>query len=152
MQPFWQVIRKPWTFESGGPDSGVYKSTDGGDTWKEITSNPGLPKGVIGRIGIAVSPVKSGSVWLNVEAEDGGVFHSDDGGATWTKVNDEREDQATGVVLLAHLRRSEKRRHRLRREHQLLQVDRRRPHLQGDSDATWRQSRSLDRERTIPSG
>jgi photosystem II stability/assembly factor-like uncharacterized protein len=88
---FWQVIRKPWTFESGGPDSSVYKSTDGGDTWKEITKNPGLPKGVIGRMGIAVSPVKSGSVWLNVEAEDGGVFHSDDGGATWTKVNDERK-------------------------------------------------------------
>jgi photosystem II stability/assembly factor-like uncharacterized protein len=88
---FWQVIRKPWTFESGGPDTSVFKSTDGGDTWKEITRNPGLPKGVLGRIGIAISPVKSGSVWLNVEAEEGGVFHSDDGGATWSKVNDERK-------------------------------------------------------------
>jgi photosystem II stability/assembly factor-like uncharacterized protein len=88
---FWQVVRKPWAFDSGGPDSSVFKSTDGGDTWHEITRNPGLPKGVIGRMGIAVSPAKAGSVWLNVEAEDGGVFHSDDAGATWTKVNDERK-------------------------------------------------------------
>ena len=87
----WQVIRKPWTFESGGPDSGLYKSTDGGDTWKEITRNAGLPKGVLGRIGIAASPVKAGSVWVIVEAEDGGIFHSDDGGTTWTKVNDQRD-------------------------------------------------------------
>jgi len=87
----WQVIRKPWTFESGGPDSGLYKSTDGGDTWKEITRNSGLPKGILGRIGIAVSPVKSGSLWVIVEAEEGGIFHSDDAGATWTKVNDQRD-------------------------------------------------------------
>ena len=87
----WQVIRKPWTFESGGPDSGLYKSTDGGDTWKEITRNPGLPKGVIGRIGIAVSPVMAGRAWAIVEAEDGGIFRTDDGGATWKKVNDERK-------------------------------------------------------------
>lgn len=87
----WQVIRKPWTFESGGPDSGLYKSTDGGDTWKEITRNSGLPKGVIGRIGIAVSPVKADRVWAIVEADDGGVFRSDNGGDTWTKVNDERK-------------------------------------------------------------
>jgi photosystem II stability/assembly factor-like uncharacterized protein len=87
----WQVIRKPWAFDSGGPDSSVYKSVDGGDNWTDITRNQGLPKGVLGRMGIAVSPVKSGSVWLNVEAEDGGVFHSDDWGATWTKVNDKRD-------------------------------------------------------------
>jgi photosystem II stability/assembly factor-like uncharacterized protein len=87
----WQVIRKPWTFESGGPDSGLYKSTDGGDTWKEITRNPGLPKGVIGRMGVAVSPVKAGSAWVIVEAEDGGIFHTENGGATWVKVNDQRE-------------------------------------------------------------
>jgi photosystem II stability/assembly factor-like uncharacterized protein len=87
----WQVIRKPWTFESGGPDSGLYKSTDGGDTWTEITRNAGLPKGVVGRIGIAASPVKAGSVWVIAEAEDGGIFHTDNGGTTWTKVNDQRE-------------------------------------------------------------
>jgi photosystem II stability/assembly factor-like uncharacterized protein len=87
----WQVIRKPWTFESGGRDSGLYKSTDGGDTWKEITRNPGLPKGVIGRIGIAVSAVDAGSVWAIVEATEGGVFHTSDGGRTWVKVNDQRD-------------------------------------------------------------
>ena len=87
----YQFLRKPWTFESGGPDSGLWKSTDGGDTWKEISRNPGLPKGVLGRIGIAVSPARAGSLWAIVEAEEGGVFHSDDGGATWAKVNDQRE-------------------------------------------------------------
>ena len=87
----YQFVRKPWTFESGGPDSGLWKSTDGGDTWTDISRNEGMPKGVLGRIGIAVSPVRAGSVWAIVEAEEGGVFHSDDGGATWTKVNDQRD-------------------------------------------------------------
>ncbi len=87
----WQFIRQPWTFESGGPDGGLWKSTDGGDTWKDITKNEGLPRGVIGRIGLTVSPVKSESVWALVEAEQGGLFHSDNGGATWEKVNDKHE-------------------------------------------------------------
>jgi photosystem II stability/assembly factor-like uncharacterized protein len=87
----YQFIRKPWTFESGGPESGLWKSTDGGDTWKEITHNQGLPKGVLGRIGIAVSPARAGSLWVNVEAEEGGIFHSEDFGATWTLVNDKRD-------------------------------------------------------------
>jgi len=87
----YQFIRKPWTFESGGPESGLWKSTDGGDTWKELSHRPGMPKGVLGRIGIAVSGAKSGSVWAIVEAEDGGVYHSDDAGATWIKVNGQNE-------------------------------------------------------------
>jgi photosystem II stability/assembly factor-like uncharacterized protein len=87
----YQFIRKPWTFESGGPDSGLWKSTDGGDTWKELTRNPGMPKGVLGRIGIAVSPAQSGSVWAIVEAAEGGIFHSDDGGRTWALVNSQNE-------------------------------------------------------------
>ncbi len=87
----WQFVRKPWTFESGGPDGGLWKSVDGGDTWKDITKNEGLPRGVVGRIGLAVSPVKSESVWALVEAEQGGLFHSDDGGTTWQKVNDKHE-------------------------------------------------------------
>ncbi len=87
----YQFLRQPWTFESGGPDSGLWRSTDGGDTWTDISRNPGMPKGLLGRIGIAVSPVRAGSLWAIVEAEGGGVFHSDDGGATWTKVNDQRD-------------------------------------------------------------
>ncbi|HJP94296.1 MAG TPA: hypothetical protein VJ875_20215 [Pyrinomonadaceae bacterium] len=87
---FWEVYRKPWTLESGGPGSGIFKSTDGGDTWTELTRNPGLPRGTIGTIGIAVSPANPERVWAIVEAEDGGVFRSDNGGATWTKVNEER--------------------------------------------------------------
>ena len=87
---FWEVYRKPWTLESGGPGSGIFKSTDGGDTWTELTRNPGLPKGMVGKVGITVSPANPERVWAIVEAEDGGVFRSDNGGTTWTKVNEER--------------------------------------------------------------
>jgi photosystem II stability/assembly factor-like uncharacterized protein len=87
---FWQFIRKPWTFESGGPDSALFKSTDGGDTWTEITHAPGLPRGLVGKIGLAVSPANPDRVWALVEAEEGGVFRSDNAGRTWTKVNEQR--------------------------------------------------------------
>jgi photosystem II stability/assembly factor-like uncharacterized protein len=87
---FWEVYRKPWTLESGGPGGGIFKSTDGGDTWNELTRNPGLPKGTVGKIGIAVSPANPDRVWAIVEAEEGGVFRSDNGGNTWSKVNEER--------------------------------------------------------------
>jgi photosystem II stability/assembly factor-like uncharacterized protein len=86
----WEVYRKPWTLESGGPGSGIFKSTDGGDTWTEITRNAGLPKGLIGIVGITVSPANPDRLWAIVEAEDGGVFRSDDAGKTWTRVNEER--------------------------------------------------------------
>jgi photosystem II stability/assembly factor-like uncharacterized protein len=87
---FWEVYRKPWTLESGGPGSGIFKSTDGGDTWTELTRNNGLPKGTVGKVGIAVSPVNSDRIWALVEADDGGVFRSDNGGTSWTRVNEER--------------------------------------------------------------
>jgi photosystem II stability/assembly factor-like uncharacterized protein len=87
---FWEVYRKPWTLESGGPNGGIFKSTDGGDTWTELTRNPGLPRGTVGKIGITVSPANPERIWAIVEAEDGGVFRSDNGGRTWTKVNEER--------------------------------------------------------------
>ncbi|MBX6350706.1 MAG: glycosyl hydrolase [Clostridia bacterium] len=85
----WQARRRPWALESGGPGSGLFKSTDGGDTWTEITRNPGLPRGTIGKIGVAVSPAKPGRVFALVEAEDGGLFLSDDGGANWQRATDE---------------------------------------------------------------
>src|SRR6266496_3382018 len=87
---FWEVYRKPWTLESGGPGSGIFKSTDGGDTWAEITRNAGLPRTTVGIIGITISPVNPERLWAIVEAEDGGVFRSDNAGRTWIKVNEER--------------------------------------------------------------
>lgn len=88
---FWQVVRRPWTLESGGPGSGLFKSSDGGDTWTELTRNEGLPKGTIGKVGITVSPANPDRVWAIVEAEQGGVFRSDNAGKTWTKINEERK-------------------------------------------------------------
>ncbi|MDX6405150.1 MAG: hypothetical protein QOH70_2605 [Blastocatellia bacterium] len=86
----WEAYRKPWTLESGGPGSGIFKSTDGGDTWNEITRNPGLPKGTIGIVGITISPANPDRLWAILEAEDGGVFRSDNGGKTWAKTNEQR--------------------------------------------------------------
>jgi photosystem II stability/assembly factor-like uncharacterized protein len=86
---FWQVRRNPYHFDSGGPGSGLFKSTDGGDTWTDISHAPGLPKTVLGRIGVTVSPANPERVWALVEAAEGGVFRSDNGGRNWTKVNDQ---------------------------------------------------------------
>jgi photosystem II stability/assembly factor-like uncharacterized protein len=86
----WEVFRTPHSLSSGGPGSGLFKTTDGGETWTELTRNPGLPQGTVGKIGVAPAPGGSGRVYAIVEAEDGGIFSSDDGGASWTKVNDER--------------------------------------------------------------
>ena len=88
---FWEAGRTPWQMTSGGPGSGIFKSTDGGDTWADLSEAPGLPKGVKGKIGIAVSPARPERVWALIEAEEGGFFRSDDGGAHWTKLNEERE-------------------------------------------------------------
>jgi photosystem II stability/assembly factor-like uncharacterized protein len=86
----WQVRRMPHTLESGGPGSGIFKSTDGGDSWTEISGNDGFPEGPLGRIGIAVSPANPDRVWAMVEAERGGLFRSEDAGETWRRVNDDR--------------------------------------------------------------
>ncbi|HEX8709534.1 MAG TPA: hypothetical protein VF723_14915, partial [Pyrinomonadaceae bacterium] len=88
---FWEVRRAPWTLESGGAGGGIFKSTDGGDSWTELTRNEGLPKGIIGKLGLTVSPANPDRLWAIIEAEDGGVFRSDNAGKTWTRVNDERK-------------------------------------------------------------
>jgi photosystem II stability/assembly factor-like uncharacterized protein len=88
---FWHAYRTPWSLNSGGPGGGIFKSTDGGETWNELTANPGLPQGMWGKIGLAVSPAKSSRIWALIEADEGGVYRSDDGGATWTKLNQERK-------------------------------------------------------------
>jgi len=87
---FWRVRRTPHDFSSGGTGSGIWKSTDSGDTWTEITANEGLPKDTIGIVGLAVSPVRPDRVFAIVESQSGGVFRSDDAGKTWIRVNEDR--------------------------------------------------------------
>jgi photosystem II stability/assembly factor-like uncharacterized protein len=84
----WEVNRTPWSLSSGGPGSGLYKSTDGGSTWKMLQGN-GLPDGPLGRIGITVSGADSNRVYALIEAKKGGIYRSDDAGDNWTLVNDD---------------------------------------------------------------
>lgn len=87
----WEVYRKAWKMWGGGGDSRLWKSTDGGNTWADLTGKKGMPEQPIGKIGVTVSPVDSNRVWAIVEASEGGVFRSDDGGETWERTNDERK-------------------------------------------------------------
>ncbi len=86
----WNLRRTPWSLSSGGPGSALWKSSDEGENWQEISSNPGFAPGILGIIGIAVSPVDSQRLYAMVEAEEGGVFRSDDGGRTWRRTNSDR--------------------------------------------------------------
>ena len=78
-----------WDEESGGPSTGLFKSTDGGDTWTDITRNPGLPTGLVGKTCVAISPADSKRVYAFIEADkkEGGIYRSDDGGATWQRTH-----------------------------------------------------------------
>ncbi|HEV7612629.1 MAG TPA: hypothetical protein VGO37_12170 [Steroidobacteraceae bacterium] len=84
----WQMRRQPWNFSSGGPGSGLYKSTDAGVTWKHLEGH-GLPAGILGRIGVSVAGGGSGRVYSMIEAAEGGLFRSDDAGDSWTRVNED---------------------------------------------------------------
>ena len=84
----WDAQRYPYQLRSGGPDSSIYQSFDGGDTWTDITRNAGLPTGTLGKIGVAISPASPNRIWALIEAEDGALFRSDDRGATWQRVSD----------------------------------------------------------------
>ncbi|HEU5245612.1 MAG TPA: hypothetical protein VFU09_00835, partial [Candidatus Udaeobacter sp.] len=84
----WQARRQPWFFSSGGPGSGLYRSEDNGVTWKHLEGN-GLPEGILGKIGIAVSGADSNRVYAIIEAKEGGLYRSDDAGQHWTRVNDD---------------------------------------------------------------
>jgi photosystem II stability/assembly factor-like uncharacterized protein len=88
---FWEVYRTPYSLESGGPGSGLWKSTDGGETWRDLSRAPGLPRGILGKIGVSVSGANSDRIYAIVEAADGGVYRSDNGGASWTAVNHDRD-------------------------------------------------------------
>jgi photosystem II stability/assembly factor-like uncharacterized protein len=87
---FWRVLRTPYSLESGGEGSGIHKSTDGGDTWKELSTKVGFPAAPLGISGITVSPSNPENLYAIIEAAEGGVFRSQDGGETWERVNEER--------------------------------------------------------------
>jgi len=86
----WRIRRTPYSLESGGEGSALWKSMDGGDTWSNISQNEGMPKGLWGISGVSVSPVNSNRVYAIIENDNGGVFRSDDAGKTWRKMNEDR--------------------------------------------------------------
>ena len=83
----WQARRFPWGMTSGGPGSGLYRSSDGGESWKRLEGD-GLPEGIWGKVGVAVAPSDGQRVYALIEAEKGGLFRSDDGGGSWKRIND----------------------------------------------------------------
>lgn len=88
----WRVQRTPYSLSSGGAGSALWKSTDNGETWTEISKNNGFPEGILGIIGVTVSPLNNQRVWAIIENKDkGGLYRSDDGGATWKQVNSQRK-------------------------------------------------------------
>ena len=86
----WNVRRTPHDFSSGGEGSALWKSTNGGETWNMLSENEGMPKGMMGIIGVTVSPVNPERVWAIIENEKGGVYRSNDGGSKWELVNSDR--------------------------------------------------------------
>jgi photosystem II stability/assembly factor-like uncharacterized protein len=84
----WQARRQPWNFSSGGPGSGLYRSSDGGLHWTRLSGN-GLPTGILGRIHVTVSGADSSRVYAMIEAAQGGLYRSDDGGTHWRRVNED---------------------------------------------------------------
>ena len=87
----WEAFRTPYSMSSGGPGSGLFKSTDGGNNWQELTRNSGMPGGIIGKISVTVSAADPKRLYALVEATEGGLFRSDDAGATWTRINGDRQ-------------------------------------------------------------
>ena len=141
----WETRRTPWSLSSGGPGSGLYRSTDSGTTWKRLSEH-GLPKGPYGRIGLAVA-ANSDRVYAIIEAKDkdGGFYRSDDGGDSWNLINGSHslyqrpwyymhviaDPQDADTVYILDV--------------EFYQIDRRRTHFQQDQGSAWRQSRVVDR-------
>ena len=87
----WEAQRQPWRLVSGGPGSGLYKTTDGGAHWTNLSMRAGYPHGVLGRLGVAVSFSQPRTIYSIVQAKEGGIFRSDNGGLNWRRVNDQME-------------------------------------------------------------
>ena len=88
----WRVNRTPYSLNSGGEGSALWKSVDQGENWTKISINEGFAEGTLGIIGVTVSPVNTQRVWAIVEnQEKGGIYRSEDGGSTWSHINDSRE-------------------------------------------------------------
>lgn len=96
----WQAQRMPWGLIDGGPGSGIYKSTDGGAHWTNITKHPGLPTSVLGRIGVSMAPGNPKIVYAIIQAKHGGVFRSDDAAASWKRVNSEWKLRQRGFYYM----------------------------------------------------
>ncbi|RMG57018.1 MAG: hypothetical protein D6722_25505, partial [Bacteroidetes bacterium] len=88
----WEFRRKPYSFQSGGPGSGLYVSFDGGESWDRRTEDDGLPKGELGRIGLAIAPGMPEVVYAYIESKKNALYRSDDGGFSWRKVNDDMDE------------------------------------------------------------
>lgn len=87
----WNMSRNGYRMDSGGPDSKLWKSTDGGETWVNLSDKQGMPKGINGIIGVTISPKNSNRIWAIIENQEaGGVYRSDDAGKTWTNINKDR--------------------------------------------------------------
>jgi photosystem II stability/assembly factor-like uncharacterized protein len=87
----WNMKRNGYRMDSGGPDSKLWKSTDGGDTWENLSDKQGMPKGTNGIIGVTVSPKNSNRLWAIIENQEApGVYRSDDAGKTWARINQDR--------------------------------------------------------------
>ncbi|MEM7296769.1 MAG: hypothetical protein AAF391_00715 [Bacteroidota bacterium] len=87
----WEHKRDPWFFKSGGPGSGIYVTHDGGETWEQRTDEDGLPKGELGRIGLAIAPSRPNVIYALVESKKNALYRSDDGGFNWRKINDKND-------------------------------------------------------------
>ena len=140
----WQARRQPWNFSSGGPGSGLYRSTDGGLTWTRLLGN-GLPEGILGRIHVSVSPADSKRIYAMIEAHAGGLYRSDDGGVHWARVSDDGRLTQRAWYFSTVLADPEAGRHGVRGEHRPVPLDRRRQDLRAAAGAPRRSSRTVDR-------
>jgi len=139
-----QAVRRPWTLVSGGAGSGLFKSTDAREHWTEITKNPGLPTGLWGNIGIAVSPAKPARVWALIEADSGGVCTGrTNSGSTWKHLNSDHNYGSGPGYYSKIFCRPQGFEHRVGAGGQPLQVHGRRGHVPPRDRSPWRQSRPV---------